>query len=311
MIRLREVINRLSVPLFFLLAYGWSWGCWLVVARILDVYEDVLQGVPTILTVSAIPLAIRIGFATAALTGTFGPAISAVILTAAIGGKAGLREFFSRIVRWRVAIRYYLVAFLIPPAMLILRFGLIIVLGGKPQTTISTYSFWVALGMFINYFFRAGGQEEPGFRGFAQPKLQEKFSPAITSLIIGVLWFFWHLPLYLWVPDVPQHGQSLIYGLLAQVGITFTFTWIYNRTQSILIPMLLHATINFLGEFLVVHILNTQSEWLIGWISWIVPYFALGVWLIWRYGSRNKTVSSVHRSGKNDLFRIQEGNSPL
>lgn len=301
MLRLRGIINRFAVPLFILLAYGWSWGCWLFVARILEVYQDVLQGVPTILTVSAIPLPIRIGFAIASLTATFGPAISGIILTVAIGGKTGLREFFGRIAKWRVGIRYYLAAFLIPPAMLILRFGLIILLGGKLQTSISTYSFWVALGMFINYFVIAGGQEELGWRGFAQPKLQEKFSLAFMSLVIGVLWFFWHLPLYLWVPDVPQHGQSLLFGLLAQICFCFTFTWIYSRTQSILMPMLLHATINFLHSLLTVSVSGSQSE-LISWIALIVPYFVLGVWLIWRDGSRNKSEPSLHRHG------VSEGN---
>ena len=291
-----EGIKRFSVPLFFLLTYAWSWGCWLFVARILDIYKFVLQGVPTILTVSAIPIYIRIGFAIAALLGTFGPAISAIGLTAAIGGKVALREFLGRIVKWRVGIRYYLAAFLIPPAMLILRLGLILLLGGKFQTYISPYSFLVGLGIFINFFIRAGGQEELGFRGFAQPKLQEKFSPAITSLIIGVLWFFWHLPLYLWVPGATQYGQSLIFGLLAQICFCFTFTWIYNRTQSILMPMLLHATINFIHSLVVVSVSGSRSD-LIFWIAMIVPYFVLGVWLVLRDGSKNITLLTPNRWG--------------
>jgi membrane protease YdiL (CAAX protease family) len=293
MIRLRGIVNKLSVPLFFLLTYGWSWGCWILITKTLEVYEDILQGVPSILIVSAIPLYIRIGFAIASLTATFSPAISAIILTAAIGGKAALGEFFSRIVKWRVGIRYYFFTFLIPPTMLILRFGLIVLLGGTFKTDISTTSFMGALGMFINFFLIAGGQEELGFRGFAQPKLQEKFNLALTSLIIGVLWFFWHLPLYLWVPGVSQHGQSLFFGLLAQISFCFAFTWIYNRTQSILIPMLLHATINFLHSFVLVSVSGSQSESM-PWIALIVPYFVLGVWLVWRDGSRDKTVPSPH-----------------
>jgi CAAX protease family protein len=289
MIRLRGGINRFSVPLFFLLAYAWSWGCWLSTSRILEAYKDELRGVPTILTVSTIPIIIRIGYAIAALTATFSPAISAIILTAAIGGKAALREYFGRLVKWRVGIRYYLAAFLIPPAMLILRFGLIILLGGKLQTDISTANFLGALGMFLNYFLIAGGQEELGWRGFAQPKVQEKFSLAFTSLIIGVLWFFWHLPLYLWVPDVPQHGQSLIFALLFQISFCFTFTWLYNRTQSILMPMLLHATFNFLSSLWLVSVSGTQAE-LISWIALILPCLVLGVWLIWREGRVKKWI---------------------
>lgn len=115
MIQLREVIKKYSIPLFFLLTFGWSWGCWLSMPNILDTYWNVLQGAESILFVSTIPIHIRIGFALATLTATFGPAISAVILTAAIDGKAGLREFFGRIVNWRVGLRYYLAVFLIPP----------------------------------------------------------------------------------------------------------------------------------------------------------------------------------------------------
>ena len=289
MIRLRGGINRFSVPLFFLLAYAWSWGCWLSTSRILEAYKDELQGAPTILTVSTIPIIIRIGYAIAALTATFSPAISAIILTAAIGGKAALREYFGRLVKWRVGIRYYLAAFLIPPAMLILRFGLITLLGGKLQTDISTANFLGALGMFLNYFLIAGGQEELGWRGFAQEKMQEKFSLAFTSLIIGVLWFFWHLPLYLWVPDVPQHGQSLIFALLFQISFCFTFTWLYYRTQSILMPMLLHGTFNFLSSLWLVSVSGTQAE-LISWIALILPCLVLGVWLIWREGRVKKWI---------------------
>jgi membrane protease YdiL (CAAX protease family) len=293
MIRLRGLIHRFSVPLFFLLTYAWSWGCWLFITRILEVYHDILQGVPSILIVGTIPIYIRIGYAIAGLTATLSPAIFAIILTAIIGGKVALREFFGRLIKWRVGIRYYFATFLIPPAMLILRLGLIILLGGKLQTEISTTRFLVALGMFINYFLIAGGQEELGWRGFAQHKMQGKFNLLLIILIIGPLWFFWHLPLYLWVPGVAQHGQNLIFGLLFQTSFCFTFTWLYNRTQSILMPMLLHATYNFLSALLPVNVSGSQSV-LISWIALIVPYIILGVWLCWRDRSRNNIKLSPH-----------------
>jgi len=108
-------------------------------------------------------------------------------------------------------------------------------------------------------------------------------------LIIGVLWFFWHLPLYLWVPDVPQHGQSLIFALLFQISFCFTFTWLYYRTQSILMPMLLHGTFNFLSSLWLVSVSGTQAE-LISWIALILPCLVLGVWLIWREGRVKKWI---------------------
>jgi hypothetical protein len=56
MIRLCEVIKKFSVPVFFLLAFGWSWGSWLSLPKILDTYQDVLQGAESILFVKTIPI---------------------------------------------------------------------------------------------------------------------------------------------------------------------------------------------------------------------------------------------------------------
>lgn len=290
MIRLREVMDRFSVPLFFLLAYACSWGSWSFIPRVLDAYRNELQGDTPIITISSIPIYVRIAFMVAALGGTFGPAISAIILTAVIDGKTGLREFFGRIVKWRVGLRYFLAALLIPPAMMIVRLGLILLLGGDLQTHIAANGFMAVLGLFMISFLVSGGQEELGFRGFAQPKLQEKFSPVITSLIIGVLWFFWHLPLYIWIPSASQYGQSLVFGLLAQISFCFTFTWIYNRTKSILLPMLLHATINSLGSILLVDVSGSQAL-IIAWAGVILPYFILGTWLMWRDGNKYQAAS--------------------
>jgi len=304
MIRLRGVINRFSVPIFFLIAYGWSWGCWFSISRIIDFYQDVLQGKESFLLEIAVPIHIRIGFAILALAGTFGPAISAVILTVALSGKAGLREFFSRIVKWRVDIRYYLAVFLIPPVMVIIQFVVFTLLGGEPQTHIANYSFLPVLGMFADFFFRAGGQEELGFRGFAVPKLQEKFSPGVTSLIIGVLWFGWHLPLELWLPSiesVQSYEETLMFGLFV-IALSFIYTWIYNRTQSILMPMLLHATYNTVQTFLSTGFSHPHPNgWLIAWLALIVPYAVLGVWLVWRDGLGNNTEPPQHRQGGSEI----------
>lgn len=286
MSQFRRVIAKYATPLFFLLSYIWSWGCWLLVSRVLDIYENELQGASTILVVNEIPIFLRIGFVIAYLTGTFGPAIAAIFISATVGGKAALRELFGRVVKWRVNIRYYLAVFLIPPAILIVCIGLVSLMGDKPRITISTSSLLAAFGMYADYFFRAGGQEEIGFRGFAQQKMQLRFNPFFISLIIGTLWFFWHLPLYLWVPEASQYGKSLLIGLLAQISFCFTFTWIYYRTKSILMPMLLHATINFLHTFLLVDVSGPKADSIFS-LALIASYTALGVWLIWRDRVRN------------------------
>lgn len=286
MIRSRFMLKKFSIPLFFLLTYAWSWGCWYIVSKVLEVYYADLQGVQTILTVSSIPIIVRIAYVIAMLSSTFGPAFSAVFLTAAIDGKDGLREFFARIIKWRVGIRYYLVIFLIPPAMLVLQSGIFIILGGKPQTNLANFSFIALVGIFISNLLRSGGQEELGFRGYVLPNLQKKFNPFVSSLIIGVLWFGWHLPLYL-LPHFTQPGktfnvQTLMNGLL-MICLSFTFTWMYNRTQSILMPMLLHAVFNSVADVVSLNLSHPHpSGWIIAWLSAIIPWLILGFTFLWK-----------------------------
>lgn len=288
--RLRPAVKRFSVPIFFILAYAISWTCWLFANQVLVVYEEVLQGAESILLVSEIPLAYRIGILPALLLSTFGPAISAIILTAMISGKAGLREFFGRVVKWRVGIRFYLAVTLLPLALFLLPYGVAFLLGGDIPSFASV-SFMAALGVFTGNFLRTGGQEELGFRGFAQPRLREKFGAISTSLIIGVLWFFWHLPLYIWISGTSQYGSSLVNGVIWQVAVTFLFTWVYDRTSSILMPMLLHASINSIGMLLNAGIPHPSGA-LFGELTRIVSFALIGIVLIWRYGSKDKPAPS-------------------
>jgi uncharacterized protein len=89
--------------------------------------------------------------------------------------------------------------------------------------------------------------EEPGWRGFALPRLQPLHGPLVGSLILGTLWSFWHLPLNL-IPTW-SHGSSLgsviLAGLVATVAYTIVFTWVFNNTYgSLLIAILLHTSVD-------------------------------------------------------------------
>lgn len=96
-----------------------------------------------------------------------------------------------------------------------------------------------------------GGQEEPGWRGFALPRLQERMSPFRATLVVGLLWAFWHLPILL-TSENPDHGLSpaaflgvvlvLVCGIA--VGYATALTYLWNRTASIVPCILLHASFN-------------------------------------------------------------------
>ncbi|WP_343320079.1 CPBP family intramembrane glutamic endopeptidase [Arthrobacter sp. TMP15] len=91
-----------------------------------------------------------------------------------------------------------------------------------------------------------GGLEEMGWRGFAQPKLQEKYSPLMAALLIGVLWAGWHAPLFLTqIWDTPRNSifQVFLY-VLVVAALSVVMSWIRNGSQSTLAAIVAHASVN-------------------------------------------------------------------
>ena len=180
--------------------------------------------------------------------GVYGPATAAAIVTRAEGGS--IRVWLRSIFRWRVGRRWYVLAFVFPFALAIvataefalagqdLDFGM----AGENAASIVPYLIFCLL---IN-----GGPEEPGWRGFALPRLQERMSPVRATITLGIPWGLWHFPLLLAV-DNPDHNLTtpafiamLAWTLGGIVAYAFTYTYMWNKTRSIVICMLLHASYN-------------------------------------------------------------------
>jgi len=274
-------ISKYTIILFFVLAYAITWVAWTINMIIARGYDNDLDKVENASS------GILVLWVIAALTAVYGPAISAVLLTAFNEGKAGLRDFLRRLVKWRVGIQWYLVVLLIPLSLVIvIPLSINLYFGGTIQGTLQLQvSLLAAVMNIIPFIILSGGQEEPGWRGFAQPKLEERFNATIATLIIGTLWFFWHLPLYIWIPYVSQYGDSLLRGLIFQIGIAFLLTWIYNSTKSILMPILFHAIFNFLGrgEILATNLVS-QASVIDYMLLMIRATFVMALILLWRYG---------------------------
>jgi membrane protease YdiL (CAAX protease family) len=107
--------------------------------------------------------------------------------------------------------------------------------------------------MLVLQFLTTGVAEEPGWRDFAQPRLQQRFGPLVGSLVLGPLWGAWHLPLFLtewggW-PDVDRLMAAEFIG--SAVLLSIVMTWLFNRTgESLPVVMLFHANINTLFSLL-------------------------------------------------------------
>ena len=232
------LLARHPLVFFFLISYAFSWIAWS--PWILS--EDGVGLLPYKLGHTASGL-----FNTAAIF--LGPTVSAFIMTATTEGRAGIRRLLRRIVLWRVGLRWYLFAFLGVP--LVMALGTIIVPGGLASFQflgpgyVLTYltTFIPVLIMGVPLF------EEIGWRGFALPRLQRLHGPLVGSIILGLLWGLWHLPMFM-VPTwaATSGGSDLLalvkFGMLA-IAVAIVLTWVFNNTKgSVLMAILVHASID-------------------------------------------------------------------
>jgi len=128
----------------------------------------------------------------------FGPAIAAIVVTVWTAGRPGLRDLLSRMGRWRVGLHWWLVA--LSPAVFLGLGVIALVLAGKPvphAAEFASFSGLPSIGLMAIVLLIIVGAlgEEAGWRGYALPQLQRRFSPLASSVILAVLWFAWHIPL--------------------------------------------------------------------------------------------------------------------
>jgi membrane protease YdiL (CAAX protease family) len=175
-----------------------------------------------------------------------GPLLAAILVTAATEGRAGLRQLRRRIGRWRVGVRWYLVALLLPLLIWLAAYSAVLAgvplltLAGQPALLLTTFLPLVLIGLLLPSL-----GEEPGWRGVALPRLQARHGPLAGSLILGALHGLWHLPAFFTAALGPFSVPKLLPFLLTAVAVTFLYTWLFNNTRgSLLLAMLLHAASN-------------------------------------------------------------------
>src|SRR6266404_5218939 len=197
-----------------------------------------------------------------------GPLVAGIIMTAIVSGRPGLGEFFGRLIRCRVGIKWYAVAFLVPVLLCLLAGAIVFCFVPHSQIsplTIEKTRELPARFLFILFFIGLG--EEPGWRGFALPQLQTEHSPLIASLILAPIWAFWHLPLigneFPWPVVAPF--------VLSVFGATFMLTLVFNGTKgSVLLPMLTHATVNSVGAGLMFPLFSGSALLVLWWIYGLI-----------------------------------------
>jgi CAAX protease family protein len=238
-------ITHHPITAYFLIAFG---GTWLLDSPMVF-GKDGLGILPF-----SVPFPI---YAALFILGSYaGPTLAALLITNTLEGGAGVKAFLRRYFQWRVAPLWYLVAFFGYPLIYIL--ADVIWLGIAPLRNI--FIQWPAFfTMYLPSILIFPGLitwgEEPGWRGFAQMRLQEQLGALKASLVIGFLHGLWHLPIFFIVSGPVANGPftfgQFVQNILTIMLITVIWTWIFNNAkQSILIAVLIHASGNAVQQLI-------------------------------------------------------------
>jgi uncharacterized protein len=225
------MLARFPLISFFVIAYLFAW--------LIEV--PIALSAQGILPFTLPHAAVAIGIVAA----TFGPTVAAFIMTGMIEGKAGIVLLLRRYVQWRVGIQWYLFVLVGIPIIILL--GTIVIPGALEafQPIIGPLLLAYPLAFLLTFFLGGPLGEEPGWRGFALPRLQEKSGPLRGSLILGVVWALWHFPLFWSGVWTPPTVPNMIMFILMITGLTIIMTWVFNHAGgSLLLMMLTHASFN-------------------------------------------------------------------
>ena len=214
-----------SEPLFFLLAYTLSWTVWVPVAFAGDDLSALHH------------LAIGIGAA--------GPSLAGVICTAKDEGRTGVRRLLASLVRWRLAPMWYALCLVGPLAVTLTAVALHrLAVGDDAKFHLEMATLVLTPPLLVVGLFIGPLQEELGWRGYALPRLIERWSSVPAALVLGVAWACWHLPLCA-IAAGGQERAPLAVFLISVVALSVLYTWFWTVTSgSLVIALLLHSSTN-------------------------------------------------------------------
>jgi membrane protease YdiL (CAAX protease family) len=228
---------------FFVLAFAISWGTILLVVGI---------GPGGF---SATPQQFKMAVPYAVPAMLLGPSVAGILMTGIVHGRAGFRDLGSRLFRWRVGARWWAVALLTAPLVFVAVFLALSLISPEflprffvTSDKVSLVLMGIAMGLPVGIF------EELGWTEFAIPTMGLRYGVLTTGLFVGVLWQAWHLLQGYWASGVTSGEISLALWLPASVvgalvgylvAYRVLMVWVYERTGSLLLAMLMHASLTF------------------------------------------------------------------
>lgn len=218
------VVTRHPVVTFVLVTLLVSWGVWLGGNR-----------------VGVSPTAV-------VLLGAWGPTVGALVVTWHLDGRAGVRALLGRLVRIDVQGRWLAVAVLLPFALAGVAALGVVALGGTaaPSLPGDAPLFFLPVVFVANVFVGGPIAEELGWRGFAGPRLRDRYGVVVSGFLVGVVWAVWHVPFYL-IPGSSAVVDGFPFAWFAVVVVAYSvlFSWLVTVADDSVVPaVLFHAGTN-------------------------------------------------------------------
>ena len=239
MLTINTFIKRHPVLIYYSLTFTISWGGILIV-----VGPDGIPG-------TGKQIDTLIFFVLSAFFA--GPSLAGLVLTGLVDGRAGFRGLLLRMTKWRVGGHWYAVAVLSAPLLLMLILLPLSLLFPEFIPGILTRSdkaTWLLISI-ISGLIGGGFLEELGWTGFALPKLRLRYTAFHTGLIMGLLWGAWHLLITLWMSGTSSGVFSLaiflpgmLFHIVSLTAYRVLMVWVYDRTGSLLVAMLMHTSLS-------------------------------------------------------------------
>ncbi len=252
---MNEQRKRRGILSYLILANALTWLCWIPAVVLANRQGYLLPTADNFVTL------VRSGFvdtqhvlvALIFQLGVYGPLVAAIVGLAVEGDQDAADLWWRRLVRWRVSLRWYLIALAI--ALLL---PLIPAVGGA-LIGLSAFSFvpvGYVLALLLVQLLTSGLGEEPGWRGYLLPRLQQRFGGGGATWRLGLIWALWHYPITIVYALAPLNETtpmmaaivtvlvSLAGQTLSLIGMTYIYVWLFNQTGSVVLSIVFHALTN-------------------------------------------------------------------
>ena len=206
-----------SLLLFTVLTFGLSWTIWIFGLPVSNWYL---------------------------VAGSFAPTVCGIVVTALFDGKAGLKQIMEKLFIWRVNPLWYVFSFGSTALVVGLALAWYRSIGGVVIQTNDPRQWYLAIPAFFQILFLSVLGEEIGWRGFALPRMQAKMGALLASVLLGLVWSLWHLPLF-WHAGNFHSQLPISLFLLQSTALSILITWLYNASgSSLLLVHLFHTASN-------------------------------------------------------------------